>query len=888
MFKFEYIAYGLLGITALIVVFNLLKGLIRGFKKTVGTFVSIVLSAIIAMILTVVLCRPSSDFMVMLMSYIKDYIDVGDLFGITEISEALSHYVSMIIAPFFFLAAYIVISLFVSIIVAIVIRFIPPKGKQKGVVHRLGGLGMGVVCGALVSVIMLMPVVGFIDIAVEAGEMLLADNEGEPVELAGVDIVPIVNDASSNGVLKVYTSSSGWMFNILASSYFEGEMVYLRDDVSTVLSIVPKISNLSGEVSSFDRKTVDAIDSLVDALDSSALLKHTVSGVVSEVAGKWAAGESFMGMSMISAGELLDPMLNSMVEVFATTTKDTVNADLKTVTGVFGVLIDHDMLSNMNDYAHILSKLGKEGIIKELILVINENDRMVGLSDEITRLSIRALGVTLEIPRNADELYHHITGDIVTAINDSRYSGEDRLAIVAERIRSSLENHGLEIGNDQALILAESIIADLGSISNINDEVVEEFFLVYSASAPENDVYYSGSGNSYTSLSRENAITVNSDGTISIGDRVLKNYNAANYGKSSAYKLGRSGGSIGDAECLYSAKKTAERSCVVTLDVILSHVHSYKDSTDLESEAQQISDVFATAADLFSNGFDNKTYDELISDMGKLLDKMNNTEVFGSDVINDVMKAILQSESVKDEMGLTSNEASTFSDKLTNLIDEEYTYTDATNTVSTTINMINAVKDENITKEERRENTQKLIEDLDPGKADMISSMVTASSMQKYGASEEKAQSVSNSVSDLFNNMANFSSDVGSEAYQQEADAVNTVLDLAMKGSDSDDDRRLFGEDGEGKLDTNADDFVSLVINSEVVSATMISAAQMGEENPYGVYPTNEDREELSLAMEAYYAENSEGKTAEEIAELQEKLNALAVVTDMPVMFPES
>ena len=888
MFKFEYIAYGILVITALLVVFNLLKGLIRGFKKTVGSLVAIVLSAIIATVVTVVVCEPSSAFMVMLIEYIKSYLDLGELFGITEISEALSHYVSMIIAPIFFLAAYSVISILVSIIVAIVIRFIPPKETRKGVAYRLGGLGMGVVCGLLVSLIMLMPIVGFIDIAATAGETLLADNNGEPVELGGLDIVPIVNDASSSGVLKFYCSTTGWMFDILASSNFEGETVYLRNDISTVLSVVPQITGMANGMSSFGRETLDAIDSLIDALDSSALLKHTVSGVLSEMAGKWTAGESFMGISKITAGELLDPMVGSIIEVFATTTKDTVSADLKTVTGVFGVLVDHDMLSKMDNYEHILSKLGKEGVIKELIIVTGETERMIGLSDEITRLSIRALAVTLDIPRDADALYGDIMKDIVVVINDSRYSGESRRNIVADSICSSLENHGLEIGQDQALVLADSMIADLGSISNIGGDVVEEFFLVYSASAPAHDAYYSGNGSGYSSLASANAISVNSDGTISIGDRVLKTYNAANYGKSAAYKLGQSGEDIGDAEYLYSAKKTAERSSIVTLDVIISHVNSYGDCEDPDAEAQRISDMFATAADLFAGGIDNKTYDELIADMGKLLDKMRDTDVFGDEAINDVMKAILQSETVKDEMGLTATEASTFSDKLTNLVNDEYTYADATNTVSTTIIMVNSVKDENITKEERRENTQKLIEDLNPDKADMLSSMVTPSSMLKYGAKEEKAQTVSNSVSDLFNNMANFNADPGSEEYQREADAVNAVLDLAMKGSDEGDDRRLFGSEGTGKLDTNADDFVSLIVNSEVVSATIISAASTGEENPYGICPTNQDREELSIAMEAYYAENSEGKTAEELADLQSRLNALAVVTDMPVMFPEA
>ena len=890
MFKFEYITYGLLAITALIVLIDLIRGVCRGLKRSIASLCVVVTSVIIAAVVTVFVCTPQSALIVMIMDLINNSVELGELFAISEIGEALSYYISMILAPFFFLVVYFLVSIIVGIVGAIVINYIPPKVDKKDAKSRLGGLGVGVACGLIVSLVVLMPLVGIIDIAASAGEVLLNENEESAEQMLGEEMVTVVKDASTNGVLKVYSGATGWLFDMVASSRFEGEVVYLRKDVSTVLAIIPQLSDMSGDMSSFDREKIDALDSLVDALDSSALLKHTVSGVVSEAAGKWNDGEQFMGMEMISAGELLDPMFGSMIEVFATTTKDTVSQDLRTVTGVFGVLVDHDMLSNLEDYDHMLSTLGKDGVIKDLILVINKNQRMTVLSDEITRLSVRALAVTLKIPKDADELYHDITSDLALAINDSRYSGEQRRELLADSICDSFTNHGITIEKYQALTLADSMLLDLSGITDLQGEPVEEFFLVYSAAAPDKEgTLYTGNGSAFGALSSHTSITVNSDGTISVGDRVLKTYNAANYGKSAAYQLGLSGADIGDAYYLYSAKETASHSSMITLDVILSHINSYSSCEDPDAEAQSISEMFATAAELFSDGgFDNKSYDQIIADMGTLLDKMRHTEVFGQQSVNDVMKAILQSDTVKNEMGLTATEASTFSDKLTNLVDDDYTYADATNTVASTITMVNSVKDENITKEERRENTQKLIEDLDPDKADMLSSMVTPSAMIKYGSSEEKAHSVSDSVSDLFNNMANFNAEPGSDAYKHEADAVNTVLDLAMRGADKEDERRLFGTDGEGKLDTDADDFVSLIVQSEVVSATIITATNNGEENPYGVNASAEDKADVTAAIEAYYAENSEGKTAEELADLQTRLNAIAVIIDVPTIFPEA
>ena len=891
--KFEYIAYGLLAITAIFVLINLLIGLLRGTKKTLGFLVSIAVSAIIAAVVTLTVCTPTSSLMAVLMGYVQDFLasrgdTLADIFAISEVGDAMAYYVAMIVAPLFFVVSFIVISIIMAIIAAIVVKFIPPRGKVKGAPTRLGGMAIGALCGLVVAFIILMPMVGFIDIAATAGSALMGEG-GMLEDEVDDSISEIFTDASDNVIFKGYKAAGGWMFDSFSSASFEGERVNLRSEISTMLTVVSGVEALSGDVSSFGDEQLDAIDGMVDGLDDSVLLKNTVSGVISHAAGKWADGEQFMGMDKIEAGELLEPMMTSMIKVLATTTRDTVSDDLHTITDVFGVLVDHEMLSNSSDYQHMLNKLGKEGVVGELITVVNKNERMSVLSDEITKLSVRALATTLNIPKDSTALYDDLMADFTSIIKDSKYSGDERVDLVASSIMDTFEEHGLLISDEEAHTVSEAILRDLGGVSDLQSSDVEDFFIVYSVASLGSSLTYAPGGAAYGTLSAENGLTVNPDGTVSVGDRVLnKNiYSASNYDHSAAYEMGKSGKPVGDADHLASAADLAEVSTVVTLEKILEHVHKYSDCQDPDAEAQKISDMFGVAADMFSgDGIEGMTHDQIIAEMGVLLDKMRETEIFGQESVSDIMKAILQSESVKDEMGMTVNEASTFSDKLNNLVSDDYTYTDATQTVSNTINMVTNVTKEDISKEERIENTQKVLEDLDPEKSDMLSSMVTPSMVTKYGASEEKSQSVADSVSDLFDNMANFNADPGSEAYKTEADAVNKVLDLAIKGAGVEDEHLFSKGDTDGKLETSASEFVNMVVDSEVVSATMITTAQKGEENPYGVYPTDEDREDLSAAMEEYYAVNSANKSEEEIAVLQEKLNALAFVVDMPLMFP--
>ena len=68
----SYVPIALLAIVALILVINIVKALIRGLKKTVGTLIAIVFSAIVAMIVTMIVCKPDSALMDWLVNMLKD------------------------------------------------------------------------------------------------------------------------------------------------------------------------------------------------------------------------------------------------------------------------------------------------------------------------------------------------------------------------------------------------------------------------------------------------------------------------------------------------------------------------------------------------------------------------------------------------------------------------------------------------------------------------------------------------------------------------------------------------------------------------------------------------------------------------------------------------
>ena len=884
---FTLISMGLLAVSIIFILINVLKGLIRGIKKTVGTLVAIILSAVIAAIVTAIICNPSSALVHSAMQSLQDLVgdgEIQDIFAIEAIGEAVAHYAAMLVAPFVFLALYTVLSLIVGIVVRILLKFVPPHEKPGALVHRLGGVGVGLVCGILVSSLILMPIVGVLDIVVSVSQSdamsSMDDTDDEFAEMFA--------EAEDNGIFKFYSATSGWMFDSLASTTYNGERIYLKNDIEVIISVVGNIGAIAGDASEFADDQINALYAIIDNLDRSVLLKHTLAGVLSEMASKWVDGETFMGMEKIDAGELLNPVIDTIFEVLSTSDETNIVADLRTFTNILEVLVKHDMLSDSENYENMLTKLSGEGVIAELISVANSNARMSVLSDEITQLSVRALASTIGIPETHDERYNLLMNSIAEILNDSyQMSEERRLEYVEKHVADAFDEYGVEVSGRASEDIAASIIGDLGDIRSLEGSDVREFFMIYAIANGNTESSAAISGFEVLSNVEYN-IVCNPDGTISVGGVVLENYTYANYSTSKAYTMGKEHVDIGDAASLYSAESM--KSSLITFEDILANVTKYSDCADPDAEAQKISDLLGSAIGIFNTddgGQIDKT--KILSEVGELLDKMQDTEIFGAQVTADLLKAIFQSKDVRGDLGLSITEANNFTDKLSATAQgENASYSSTTQVVSSTVDVIEKLNDKDTPKEDRKEATKQLISDMSPENAELMGTMTTPSMMVQYGSAEDKADIVSSSVSALFNNMADFQPDTdsaeGQAQYDAEAEAVNTLLQLAMDSADSDADS-LFTTDegGEGRTGNTAGEFVDLLVNSEVVGETLISTVydEGNTDNPFGINPSTQDKENLNRELLNYYEENKDNGDER----LAMKLNAVAIISGMNAIF---
>ena len=876
---------GIIGAIMLVItIVNVIMGVVRGFEKSVCSLASVIVSAIISAIITLVLCMPSMPLIPWLTEYALDALVSIDpamlqVFATESIYLAVSYYVSMLVAPFVFLLLYVVISIIVSIIVTIVLSIIKKKSKKDkkklNAGRRLGGMGVGLVCGLLVSVLCLFPIIGICDIA--EGVVCSAYDDLMEIDMIreSVEQLPLEIDSTSRAMKVFDYVGCGLLYDAFASTNFDGERVSLETDVNVLADVVGEIMTVETDSDGLNSSHVDMIKAIIPALDRSPLIKNIAAEFV-----VIATDEESGLLGGIEMGELMSPVVDEMINIMSTSTKDTLTKDLTTLANVLGIIVDSEILDD-DDPQNMLTKLG-DGLISDLLVEINKNERMHPVADEITRLSVRTLASTLGIPTDADERYDALMDKIADALNETMGQDEaSRLDNVTQKLDTLFADYGIEIDGYALDHVADGLIADLGN--GASGESVKEFFMLYHFALDESGE--SASANSsveYLSSSNSEGIVVNGDGTVSVGGVVLEYYNAYNYRSSKAYNMGADNVDIGAADTFYSAK--AVKSTVLTAEDILGSLGSYGMCDDAIGEAQKVGDIFAAMTSIIADkDLDDLDPAEIFGEFGHVFDMMKGSEIFKSDSARNMLTAILQSEKIIGAMGLSQKDMTEFANKINSYAgDRDNGYEDATKAISGTLNAVSKASDKDATAEEKVEATKNMIDNVNKDNADMISSMVSGDMVGDYGVAVDNSASVSDALKNMVYNMADYKEgNPTDEDVDKEAEAVTKILNLAMVGADN---GPMFDtEDGEkGTVASDPDSFIATVVESDVVMKTIGQSVEGKESgsNPYGVtYNTEEEKANVVSSLEKYYEENGGG------AELAEKLSNLAIAMDVEISF---
>ena len=864
------IMYVLLGIFGLFVVISALIGLGRGLKKTVASTAVIVTSALIAYLITALAFKPNPNKVGFIAQMIFDLMkgsEFGELLAIQGVRDAMSFYIYMITAPFIFVLLFVLIRLILGITMRIVLKYIPIMNNIPKVAKKLGGVGVGLVNGAVLFLILFMPLLGTVDVVSAAindiGALAQTPAPEQTVE-SKVEVLaaevgtsePQITDyldaVTSKGIGKVALGCGGrLMYDSVSSTRYYGERVVLRNEIDVVIDMASGLTSMGSGGDSM----VGAIDAVVSGVDRSPIVAGFASDVMSEMATSWLEGEKFMGIEKISLGEMIDPMFDTVLQILASEDRDHVADDLKSISGFLHAASDIGLLGGSNG-GNVLDSFGEAGTITHLLESIEGNDRMLPLIDELNTTCIKLFADNLGFFNTREDLYESLITELAGYVNQYN-GGMLNKGEATEAISATITKHGIDLSKEEMNTLVEALLREYDQVHTDMTDRIKDFFRLYSAVA--------GS-----------TLVENSDDTLVADGVALNTYYTYNYKSSQAYLLAKAGVSIGDAATITSAENI--KTVLITLDDLMNVIVKYGDVADRHAETEQIDAIMVAMIQAFQNMEDDSfNASKMMAEMGHVLDKMNYSAVFG-DITDSFLTAIMQSEKVADSIGLNIVEMTDFANKLNAGRTENTGYEQISSTVANTFDVLENMDDEAV----KKDKVQELMKDLTPETAKIMQDIATPSLMQSYGVKEENAQKSSNTVSTLFGNMSNYTTlhpqgDMSDEEYKEaishEAEAVDKILTLAIKVNERTDKKKeIFNaEETTGSLNMSAYDMVDLLATSMVAEDTINDMVIGTETTPGGFDPVGaskgllaNDKAQLAEALESYGEDNKDVEGIEE------------------------
>ncbi len=423
--------------------------------------------------------------------------------SVPKLAEALAAVPSLlpfmlaVFRPLVFALLFLVLHLVTFILYLILSHFIGYKKNEKG--RPLLAALFGTVQGLLVAAVLLTSVLGYVTLADDA-ITAYAESGGEITrEEASYDLATLREEqlapVRENTTLRVVGQLTAPLFEKLSSAKIGEKDVSLSTELPVLLKTYGELSVLSGkEPADFGDAEAQALRALSDLLEESEFIPAVTAELLSAVTGKWVAGEAFLGMEKPSVEGELDPLFTEMLNVFSTSTAESIKTDLDTVVELFVLMIDYDVLKTAEgeevfDKVTALNTATGKTFVKAAAELLDTNPHFAALRTAVmdlgARMVISQLGTAAEIRESCEPM----VSELVTILKDTEGdTNEEKIAAITPTLREELAESGITVPDevvDEAsrylLDKLESEGKDLGELTN------EDIFAILDSLAANSD-----------------------------------------------------------------------------------------------------------------------------------------------------------------------------------------------------------------------------------------------------------------------------------------------------------------------------------------------------------------------------------------------------------------
>lgn len=488
-------------VVAVLAIFGALMGLWRGLLRQTVRIGTIILSIIGSFVLVTVAYKYLDNYLADktvadveswmlqtgIISHGTDTSWMQNL-DIETMELVLSVPLGLILMPILFVLCFIVLSLLMLIVHAIVCAICGFKSSKNTWTTRLIGMGVGFLQGAVVAGILLMPVIGISTMAEESVTILNEEApEAEFTETVTSGYDAYVKSVADNPVTNIFG-------NLGINALYEGvATVKVGGKSHNITALLPDITKIvidAAELDGADPQNLTpeneaSIESILNTIENNSYLSEILSGSVRALAS--------IDIRENLGDSLEEPYLTILadaVAIFKTSDSQNIHTDLDTIVEVYFILSRDGVITAITteDSDAILDVLVKrdangETTVNRVIYTLQANDRTKPLVDAIAKISVTVMSDKIGIEGEVLEVYENIKTSInedILSINKADYENEeDYVADVSDSLDNLLRENEIELEKEIVDTMAEYVADNFSDLDTITDEQVSSIIISY-------------------------------------------------------------------------------------------------------------------------------------------------------------------------------------------------------------------------------------------------------------------------------------------------------------------------------------------------------------------------------------------------------------------------
>lgn len=377
-----------------------------------------------------------------------------------------------LVAPIVFTILFVIIGVIGKVVTGILGLFVP-KGRTL-TLKLLGVLG-GVIEGAVIAGIVLLPVVGIVNIAGDAVDVV-SDSEDESL----VEIVEVYDDVvaplENHVIVKTVGALGGdAVLESFATVEIDGVERDLRKEFPAIFKFglgVASITNIDLS-DGLDEVEQDMISGLIDSLDvdsedGSLLLSKVVCTGLNIYAGMYEQ------QIAETPAEEMDPMtimMGEMIGIFGPekTNLSTLGKNLNTFKDVFFVLANSGLLET-DDFVGVLASEYEEGVtvLNKLTSILEANENTAHIVPMLTKMMVSTM-----LPEGSEEIPEEVVEEVKGSLSqlvqiETEGKEKDEVMVeVEETVTDILGSFDITVGDGE-----DQITQDV--LDNVTEFLTEE------------------------------------------------------------------------------------------------------------------------------------------------------------------------------------------------------------------------------------------------------------------------------------------------------------------------------------------------------------------------------------------------------------------------------